>query len=320
MPGSFDLPLSKLTSYEGTNPRPSNFDEFWDAQLAKLDAIDTTLKLVPAHYTSPHFAECFDAYFTGVGGAQIHARYVRPKHQKGKNPVVIMFHGYGWHSEDWFSKLPYVAQGMSVFAMDCRGQGPGSQDFGGIVGDTCTGHLLRGVMDDPEKLIYTSIYLDAAQLIRCTKNLETTDLENIYTAGVSQGGALALVSASLEPSVAKVFTQYPFLCDFQRAYEMDLPDGCYSDIKFYFRKYDPLHKAYDSFFTKLGYIDTQFFCPRIRANVLFLVGLNDITCPPSTQFAAYNKISSKKELAVYPDFAHGDSYGLQDVAFEFLAS
>ena len=29
MPLSFDLPLESLKSYEGTNPKPSDFDDFW---------------------------------------------------------------------------------------------------------------------------------------------------------------------------------------------------------------------------------------------------------------------------------------------------
>ena len=34
------------------------------------------------------------------------------------------------------------------------------------------------------------------------------------------------------------------------------------------------------------------------------VGLMDTICPPSTQFAAYNKITAKKSLVIYPDFGH----------------
>ena len=55
---------------------------------------------------------------------------------------------------------------------------------------------------------------------------------------------------------------------------------------------------------KLGYIDVQFLCPRIRAEVMMTIGLMDTICPPSTQFAAYNTIQSKKSLIIYPDFGH----------------
>ena len=42
-------------------------------------------------------------------------------------------------------------------------------------------------------------------------------------------------------------------------------------------------------------------------------------CPASTQFAAFNKITSPKEAVIYPDFAHEGYPGFQDRAFQFLA-
>ena len=49
------------------------------------------------------------------------------------------------------------------------------------------------------------------------------------------------------------------------------------------------------------------------------VGLMDRVCPPSTQFAAYNKISARKELLIYPDYAHETPPGYGDAAFRFMA-
>jgi cephalosporin-C deacetylase len=49
------------------------------------------------------------------------------------------------------------------------------------------------------------------------------------------------------------------------------------------------------------------------------VGLMDDVCPPSTQFAAYNKITSKKSLRVYPDFRHEALPGNPDAIFQFLS-
>ena len=35
----------------------------------------------------------------------------------------------------------------------------------------------------------------------------------------------------------------------------------------------------------------------------------DTVCPPSTQFAAYNKIEAKKDILIYPDYAHENIRG-----------
>ena len=48
------------------------------------------------------------------------------------------------------------------------------------------------------------------------------------------------------------------------------------------------------------------------------VGLMDTICPPSTQFAAYNKNTSTKSLLVYPDYAHETPAEHADRIFQFL--
>jgi cephalosporin-C deacetylase len=100
---------------------------------------------------------------------------------------------------------------------------------------------------------------------------------------------------------------------------MDLAKDSYEEIKTYFRRYDPRHERRNEVFTKLGYIDVQHLCPRIKGEVLMGTGLMDEICPPSSQFAAYNKITSKKQVMIYPDFVHESLPGFSDKTFEFLA-
>lgn len=47
--------------------------------------------------------------------------------------------------------------------------------------------------------------------------------------------------------------------------------------------------------------------------------LMDPICPPSTQFAAFNKITSKKDVVLYPDYAHENLPGMIDRVFGFLS-
>jgi cephalosporin-C deacetylase len=44
----------------------------------------------------------------------------------------------------------------------------------------------------------------------------------------------------------------------------------------------------------------------------------DTICPPSSQFAAYNKINSNKSMAIYPDYGHEMLPGFSDQSFQFL--
>ena len=311
-----DMPLDQLLTYPGTNPRPEDFDEFWDRSLAEMRAIDPQIELVP-HSLKADFAECFHLRFTGMGGARIYAKYLRPK-GKSNCPGVVMFHGYSCDSGDWSDKLSYVANGFCVAAMDCRGQAGLSEDRGGTVGPTLTGHIIRGLEDSPEKLLYRQMFLDAAQLARIVIDMPEIDPDRVNCTGASQGGGLTLACAALEPRIRRAAPWYPFLCDYQRVWEMDLDVAAYDELRKFFRTRDPRHLKKHEVFNRLGYIDVQHLAPRIQAEVLMGMGLMDTITPPSSCFSAFNKIQSPKKVEIYPDFGHEGLPGFGDMVYEFL--
>lgn len=316
---TIDKPLSELETYPGTNPRPSDFDAYWDDALRELDQTPPEAELTPSRFLQTSLADCFELRFTGVGGARVYAKCLRPK-RAGKRPAALFFHGYSVDSGDWSDRLAYAAEGFFVASLDCRGQGGLSQDSGGARGTTLRGHIVRGLEDpDPKKLLYRAHFLDTVQLARVLMSFDDVDAARVATCGASQGGALALACAALEPRIARAAAAYPFLCDYQRVWEMDLAKGAYEELSYYLRRRDPTHRNVGRMFEKLGYIDVQHLAPRIKAATLLATGLMDDICPPSTQYAAFNKIRSPKEVVVYPDFAHEGLPGWADRVFNFLA-
>ncbi|HEY0867185.1 MAG TPA: acetylxylan esterase [Fimbriimonas sp.] len=312
-----DMPLAELEVYQGKNPRPGDFDAFWDRSLAEMQATDPQVTLSPASFQTPA-AECFDLTFTGVGGARIYAKYARPRKLRGKAPAILQFHGYSWHGGEWNEKLSWIANGFCVAALDCRGQGGRSEDPGGVKGTTLNGHIIRGLDDSPEKLLYRSIFLDCAQLARIVMGMDEVDETRVGAAGGSQGGGLTLACAALEPRVARIAPTFPFLSDYYRVWEMDLDQNAYAELRTFLKFFDPRHEREHEVFERLGYIDVQHLAPRIRAEVLMGTGLLDSVTPPSTVFAAYNKIGSKKRMVVYPDYGHEALLGFGDMSYEFL--
>lgn len=111
---------------------------------------------------------------------------------------------------------------------------------------------------------------------------------------------------------------FPFLSDYKRVWDMDQARDAYNELQEYFRHADPTHKREDCVFEKLGYIDIQFLAPRLRAEVMWRIGLMDTICPPSSRFAAYNKIVPFRTMTVYPDFGHEPLPGISDRVFQFM--
>lgn len=293
----------ELLSYGGSSPLPEDFDIFWDKMLTKTKAMTLNISFEKAEYSYKN-ADAFHLYFDGLDGSRIHARYLRPKNAENA-PVIFLFHGYGGASPDWVSLLPYVCEGFCVAALDCRGQAGRSQDGGRYTGNTYHGQLIRGLADGtPENLVFAKIFTDTVQLVRVVEELPEIDKNRMFTKGVSQGGGLALALSALCPQIKKVAVCFPFLSDYKRAYQLCMPGSAYSELKDYFRSFDPRHEREDEIFNLLGYIDVQNLSKYIKADVLMFTGFEDSTCPTCTQFAVYNKIKSNKKVYFYPDLGH----------------
>ncbi len=321
MPLTFDLPFEDLKAYQGKNPRPPDFDEFWEKGLAEMRALDRQVELIPAEF-QPSSAQCFHLYFAGVGGARVHAKLLQPRNATQPRPALLLFHGYTGDSGDWYDKLGYVAEGITVAALDCRGQAGLSNDTSTVQGNTLHGHIIRGLDDalhgSPDKLFFRQVFLDTAELARIVMDMPEVDPNRVGAMGASQGGALTVACAALEPRIKRAVPVYPFLSDYQRVWEMDQAKDAYLELQEYFRHSDPTHTCEAAVFEALGHIDIQFLAPRIQAEVLWVTGLMDTVCPPSSQFAVFNKIASSKTMVVYPDFGHEPLPGLSDRAFQFL--
>lgn len=312
-----DLRPEELRQYTGISPCPQDIDAFWDGEIAAMKAIDPQVELIKV-IDYPN-AECFDLYFTGMNGARVYAKYARPKRIERPLPCVLRFHGYGAQSPDWMELLAWTGQGVCAAALDVRGQGGKSQDVGGVRGNTRRGHIIRGLGEmNPHKLLFKDIFLDTAQLADIVMRFDEVDSNDVCIYGDSQGGGLTIACAALEPRIKKAAAWYPFLSDYKRVWELDRDERAYEELRTYFRDFDPRHEREDEIFGILGYIDIQNIAGRIQSEVLMFSGLLDEICPPSTHFAAYNKIKSRKKALVYPDYAHEIFPGSKDVMMQWF--
>lgn len=313
-----DMPLQELQKYKGVNACPADLDAYWDRSVKEMEALGTDYELIPADFQVPG-SECFDLWFTGMGGARIHAKFARPAKIEGKLPAVVMFHGYSGDAGSFRDKVAYSGAGYVVAAMDCRGQGGLSEDIIPVKGNTLNGQIIRGLEDDsPDKLYFRNVFLDAAQLARIVMALPYVDETRVAATGGSQGGGLTLACAALTPQLNRAAPVYPFLCDYRRVWDMDLDVAAYADIRQYFRNFDPTHAHVEDTFLRLGYIDNHNLAHRIQCKVKMFTGLLDNICPPSTQFAAFNNIVSEKEVVLYPDYGHEGIKGVDDKIMQYI--
>lgn len=311
-----NMPLEMMQIYRGRQEVPADFDDFWQAQLDKLvelpdyrlDKQDFNLACV----------DCYALTFTGTNGSSVFAKCIFPKTEE-KVPVLFYFHGYQGQSPDWTESLKFVVAGYGVVCMDVRGQAGRSTDLGQFEGMTVKGQVIRGAVEGPDKLFFKDVYLDVYQIINIIAAQDFVDETNLVSYGASQGGALALVAAALNPKIKKTASIYPFLSDFKRILELGDNSEPYNELFRYFKFSDPFHETEEQFLLSLSYIDIKNMAHRITCPVAMVTGLEDDICPPSTQFAIYNRLEGEKEMKILPEYGHDAMHvKVNDYIYDFL--
>ena len=164
--------IEALGAYYGATPRPDDFESFWRARMAEADA-------VPLHYTVtqaqevPSWDSCefLDLWFTGMEGARLYAKFLRPRRSEPM-PLVLQFHGYPGASRSFAEQASFAGMGMALIAMDCPGQAGYSEDVGGFLGTTVSGHIIAGLDGPPERMYYVRLHQNIRILCRLVRELD----------------------------------------------------------------------------------------------------------------------------------------------------
>lgn len=309
--------LERLEACQGKNPIPEDFDEFWAARMAEADEV--TLSYEITHSEIPAFDTCayYDLNFVGMKGASIYAKMIVPAGSEHV-PLVLQFHGYPGATRSWFEQSSFAGMGCALIAMDNPGQGGKSEDVGGFLGTTVSGHLIAGLDGGPENLYYVRLYQNVRILCRIVRELPRIDLSRVFVNGGSQGGGMGIACCALNPElINRASILYPFLSDFKKVFELGRDEIAYEGLRYYSRWFDPDGTKQDQGFETMGYIDTLSFAHLVRCPVLFGTGLADEVCPPETQYAVYNALTCPKKHVIFPDFAHEEIQAFDDMILAF---
>jgi cephalosporin-C deacetylase len=302
------MPIDELRAYAPEIAEPADFDDFWRDTLAETErhALDASF----ASVDDPLFnaVDVYDASFAGYAGQVIRGWFIEPTGNTQSLPCIINFIGYGGGRSLPVDHVAPAAAGFAYFVMDTRGQGsvwsPGDtpDDAGG--GPHHPGFVTKGI-GSPHDYYYRRVFADATRAVAAAAGHPHVDAARIAVSGASQGGGIAIAAAGLcGKRVKLLMADVPFLCHFRRATELTIDTG-YSEI----RRYLACHRdLVEQTFATLAYFDGVNLAKRVNARTLFSVGLMDAVCPPSTIFAAYNRIGSAKEIRIY-DFNEHEGGG-----------
>jgi len=116
--------------------------------------------------------------------------------------------------------------------------------------------------------------------------------------GSSQGGALSLITAGLDPRISALAANVPAMCD-----HSGLAFGRISGWPRLVPK-DKDGKPNAKVFEVARYYDAVNFARKITVPAVVGVGLIDRTCPATTVFSAYNVLRGPKQMDIAPLMGH----------------
>src|SRR5690606_18523349 len=124
------------------------------------------------------------------------------------------------------------------------------------------------------------------------------DWTNLAVTGGSQGGALTIVTAALDPRVKYLASFYPVLSDVTGYLQ-----GRAGGWPHIFDK-NNVDNITTAKLEAIGYYDVVNFARQLKVTGLYSWGFNDVTCPPTSMYAAYNVITAPKELYLALETGH----------------
>ncbi len=273
---------------------PSDFDTFWNNAIAGARKInlDPRITLMPERCTSE--ANVYHISFQNeVNGSRIYGILAMPK-KAGKYPAILRVPGAGIRPYNGDSRT--AALGVITLEIGIHGipVNLDPQVYDNLMNGAISGYW-KTKMNDRDAFFYKRVYLGCVRAVDFIFTLPEFNGTDIAVTGGSQGGALSIITAGLDKRIKYLASMYPALCDF--AGYLNKRAGGWPH---YFRETEPKPGEVET----LEYYDVVNFAKRLTIPGYYTWGYNDLTCPPTSMYAAYNVIKAPRELDLFLETGH----------------
>lgn len=287
-------PLSIAPTVEN----PSDFLKFWEEAKAEAAAIpmDAQMTLIPERSN-----EKVNVYHVSIQNfrnrSHIYGILCVPK-KEGKYPALLKVPGAG--IRPYAGDVAKAEQGIITLEIGIHGV-PVNMDpgvYADLAGGPLNGYQYFN-MDNRDRYYYKRVYLGCVRANDFIVSLPQFDGVNLGVSGGSQGGALSIITAALDPRVKYLAADYPALSDVT-GYLKGRAGG-------WPHMFDKNNLPYNDLKEKIEtvkYYDVVNFARLIQVPGFYSWGFNDETCPPTSMYAAYNVIKAPKELFLALETGH----------------
>lgn len=277
---------------------PDDFLTFWTR--AKTDAadipMDARMTLLPERCT-----EKVNVYHLNLqnfrSGSRIYGILCIPK-AEGKYPALLQVPGAG--IRPYGGDVANAEKGIITLQIGIHGI-PVNLDaavYANLMSGALSSYWTIN-LDNRDNYYYKRVYLGCVRANDFLTSLPQYDGTNLGVIGGSQGGALSIITAALDPRVKYLAAYYPALSDVT-GYLHGRAGG-------WPHMFNAQNKGANYSAEKvntMGYYDVVNFARHLSAPGMYSWGFNDETCPPTSMYASYNVIRAPKILFLAPETGH----------------
>ncbi|RZK43153.1 MAG: acetylxylan esterase [Pedobacter sp.] len=291
---------------------PADFDQFWSTAIAESSKLpmDVNMQFLPSVST-----ENVNVYQVSIQSYNRHTRVYGilcvPK-KKGKYPAILKVPGAGArpHTGD----IATAEKGFITLDISIHGI-PVNLDpvvYQNLMTGALKNYMTSG-LDDKDQYYYKRVYLGCLRANDFLVSLPEYDGSNLGVMGGSQGGALSIVTASLDSRVKYLVAIHPALSDLT-GYLHGRAGGWPHLFDKNNAKY---HQKPDKIAT-VGYYDVVNFAKRLKVPGYYTWGFNDDVCPPTSMYSFFNTITAPKQLYLALEVGHWTYPEQNDIVMSWL--
>lgn len=285
-----------------TVDNPKDFINFWDKAKAELARVplDARMTQMPERST-----EAVNVYHINIqnfpAGARVYGILCVPK-KEGKYPALLRVPGAG--IRPYLSEIPSgIANAEKGIITLCIGIHGIPVNLDASVYDNLSAGALNGYwaldLDNKDYYYYKRVYLGCVRANDFLTSLPQYDGTNLGVTGGSQGGALSIVTATLDSRVKYLTAFYPALSD-MTGYLHNRAGGW----PHLFSKENLADNKSKEKIETVGYYDVVNFARQLKTPGMYSWGFNDEVCPPTSMYAVYNVITGPKALHLARETGH----------------
>ena len=286
---------------------PADFMQFWQDNIAEAEKFPLTYTKELAKEYCTDKVDCYLVKLMLNSSQGIYGYLFYPKDAKpGKHPVVLCPPGAGIKTikeplrHSYYAENGFIRLETEIHGLDPRMSAEQFAEISAAFNGRDNGYLENGI-DLRERYYMKRVYLSLVRSLDLLTSLPEWDGKNVIVQGGSQGGALSLVAAGLDPRVTQCIVNHPALADMAGYSEPGRTGG-----------YPHMHRIGGNVLTPknintLAYYDVVNFARHVGCEVYMTWGYNDDTCPPTTSYAVWNVLDCPKEALITPVNEHWTS-------------